>query len=164
MMLHRLPHAKGCEFNIAHASVTDHRAPESREPPVGRITVRTLPIVGSAAARVPTGEEPRAAISQCTRPICQEADDSVGRSTPITRDRAAETSLTRWPGRDAGCALATARVGRGEAAESQSCGHAASLAPESVSALSDLIEAASAAGEFDAAEEAAGKCIRLESE
>ena len=160
---------KAASSNITHASVTDHRVPRKPgEPPAGRgLPFGTLPIVRfrSGALSPPAEERERdlaiALARFVKKPMPKEL---VGRGDfRLLAIERLKTSLTRWPGdADAWSALATARVGRGEAAEKfRAAANAASLAPESVSALSDLIEAASSAGEFDAAEEAAGKCIRL---
>jgi Tfp pilus assembly protein PilF len=160
---------KAASSNIIHASVTDHRIPRI---PGQRPAPKGLPFGASPLVRFRAGP---------FSPPQEERDRDLGialahfgkkrlpdeitarvdlRSLATERLR---KSLVRWPGDpDAWLALASVGSERGEDSERlRSTRNAVRLAPNSEAALATLVEAATAAGKYDEAEEAADRAVSL---
>jgi len=159
---------KSASANIIHASVTDHHIPRK---PAARPAPRGLPLGAAPLARFRAGPYSPAAAELdrdlgialarfAKKPHVKELA-GLGDFRPMALSRL-RTSLALWPGdAPAWSALAGMLAGRGEEAQKyRAASNAAALTPDSTSVLSDLVEAATAAGEFDAAEEAAGNYLR----
>lgn len=160
---------KAASANIIHASVTDHRIPRTRAP---QPAPRGLPFATPPLVRFRTGpfspavEERERDLGIALAGFAKKRlpDEIAARGDlRLLATERLRGSLARWPGdADAWRALATCRVGRGEAAEKlRAASNAVALAPEGEPALAEFVEAATAAGQYDAADEAAGKRIRL---
>ena len=162
---------KAASANIIHASVTDHRVPRT---PAARPAPRGLPFGTPPLVRFRTGPLSPApeererdlgiALARFGKKALPKEIAARGDLRPLAAERL-KASLALWPGdADAWGALASAHAERTGAAEKfRAATAAAALAPDSEAALVALTEAASAAGEHDAAEEAAGKRIRMNS-
>jgi predicted CXXCH cytochrome family protein len=159
---------RSASSNIVHASVTDHRVPRT---PAARPASRGLPFGTPPLVRFrdgplsPPPEErerdfgialARFSLSPLASGLADPADIRAAAAERL------KGSLARWPGdAPAWGALASVRTGRAESAEKlKAAATAAALAPESDAALTGLVEAATAAGEYDTALEAAGRLIR----
>ena len=154
--------------NVVHASVTDHRVPR-------------VPVPAPAPKLLPFGTPPlvRFRSTPYTPPAAElDRDLGIGLSVYAGFDGDPETqaglrrmaterltaSLRRWPGdADAWSALAGARGGTRTAAAERlkAAATAAKLAPQSDRAVAGLVTAATEAGRFDLAEEAATRMIAL---
>jgi predicted CXXCH cytochrome family protein len=160
---------KAASANIIHASVTDHQIPRR---PAARPRPRGLPVGIAPLVRFRKGP-----LSPAETELDRDLGIALSRfaKKPQVKELAGlsdfsmlavgrlRTSLERWPGdAPAWGALAGALNGRGQESEKyRAAANAAALAPDSTAAVAALVEAAAAAGEFDAAEEAAGRYIEL---
>jgi hypothetical protein len=153
---------------IAHASVTDHRIPRVPAPPppgVPSLPFGTVPLVRfrTGPHSPPEAERERdlgIALARFAGKV--PAGEVATRQTlhGYAADRLRE-SLATWKGDAIGWdALRSVLPARSE--EKLAAATAAvRLAPESEAALTGLVEAATAAGQFDVADEAAVKLIRM---
>lgn len=154
--------------NIAHTSVTDHRIPRtaSPPPPARGLVFGTVPLVRfHTSPQVPAEEKERdlgialARFAQSANPADLGPRDNI-RELAVGRLRAA---TTRRPGdHPAWLTLSTALTGRDELTlRLEAATAAAELTNDAETALTELTEAAAAAGNFERAVEAADKRVKL---
>jgi len=158
---------KGASSNIIHASVTDHRIPRiptevrgGRGLPAGAVPLVRFRAGPFSPSRDELDRDLGIALARFTKkPLPPELEGGEFRFLAIDR---LKSSLARWPGdAEAWGAMAIARSGRNDANDKlKAARNAVQLAAESESALVELTEAATAAGEFDLAAQTAEKCIR----
>lgn len=154
---------RGDSSNIAHASVTDHRIPRrpAPEPPPRGLPPGAVPLVPfpTGPHQPPAAEQERdlgiaLARAAVRVPAAAAGVRAVVADLAINRLTAAQT---HWPGdAPARLALSLARGARGDSAGRLTAAMAAArLAPESDAARAELAEAATVAGRFDVAVDAA---------